>query len=108
MWGPVVLTHQDSGEGKFTRDEEGACVLWSPPNHPTTLRTPCLLRGQTVLDGFGLGWVGWGGGAWEGGHYREGRRASVWRIKALWGELCLRQDREWLSHTGRCGGSDSG
>lgn len=28
--GPALLTHQNAGEGKHARDEEGACVLWLP------------------------------------------------------------------------------
>lgn len=60
MWAPVVLTHQDSGEGKLTGDEEGACVLWSPPQ--TTLSR----RGHPVCSEAkqsrkALVWAGWAG-----------------------------------------------
>ena len=69
MCGPVVLIHQVSGEGKPTRDEEGACVLWAPPPyHPTTLRPKQPWEALTGLGGLGkqgsgrLGTVGKGEG----------------------------------------------
>lgn len=72
MCGPVVLTHQDSGEGTLTGDEEGACVLWSPP------RTTLSRRGHPVCSEAEQSWKaliwaeGWGGGAWEGGRTEKG------------------------------------
>lgn len=108
MWGPVVLTHQDSGEGKFTGDEEGACVLWSPPKPPyhaeDTLSAPRPNSPGRLW--FGLG--GLGRRSMGGWALQRREKGECLENKGPLGELCLHQDRECLSHRGRCGRSDSG
>lgn len=89
MCGPVVLTHQDSGEGTLTGDEEGACVLWSPP------RTTLSRRGHPVCSEAEQSRKAliWAGGAGEEGRGRVGvqrrEKGECLENERPFGESCV-------------------
>lgn len=94
MCGPVVLTHQVSGEGNPPGMKKGpvCCGRRPPPPPHAEAHSPGRL---------GLGWTAGEAGEWEAGHCREGRGVSFWRKKkALLGRaVCLRPGQGGVSPT---------